>query len=146
MQVVVAHATRNRSRTLRHSRADGYGGPVSGPDQLPSDLPGQARDHLANERTYLAWLRTAIAVMALGLAIAGFGNGTTASSVIAGAILVLTGTVGVLYGTARYRQVTEDLAAGRFRAGNRVRTATAASVVLIVAVFAALITLWVGRR
>ena len=29
-----------------------------------------ARDHLANERTYLAWLRTAINVMILGVAVA----------------------------------------------------------------------------
>lgn len=119
---------------------------MTAPDELPSDLASQARDHLANERTYLAWLRTAIAVMALGLAIAGFASTTTVTSIVAGAILVVTGTVGVLYGTARYRQITADLIAGRFRVGGRSQAAVIASAVLVVAVFAALITLLIGRH
>jgi putative membrane protein len=122
---------------------------VSSPDnsnQATPDLASLARDHLANERTYLAWLRTAVAVMALGLAIAGFASATTATSMIAGAILVAVGTVGVFYGTARYRQATDDLASGTFRGGRRGRDATIASSVLVVAVFAALITLLIGRR
>jgi putative membrane protein len=116
------------------------------PDPAPVDLANQARDHLANERTYLAWLRTAVAVMALGLGIAGFAHTTTTTTVVAGAILVLAGTAGVCYGTVRYRQITDDLAAGRFRAGRRGRAAGVTSGVLLVAVFAALITLVVGRR
>ncbi|HOK48281.1 MAG TPA: DUF202 domain-containing protein, partial [Bryobacteraceae bacterium] len=31
-----------------------------------------ARDHLANERTFLAWLRTAVALISLGIAINRF--------------------------------------------------------------------------
>ena len=68
-----------------------------------------ARDHLANERTYLAWLRTGVAVMALGIAIAGFSDATTATSIAAGAILVLAGTGGVAYGTVRYRDIGRRL-------------------------------------
>lgn len=31
--------------------------------------PSRARDHMANERTYLAWIRTAIALMGFGMVI-----------------------------------------------------------------------------
>src|SRR2546428_6524551 len=34
--------------------------------------PNRARDHLANERTFLAWVRTAIAVVVFGFAIGRF--------------------------------------------------------------------------
>lgn len=116
------------------------------PDSAPSDLASLARDHLANERTYLAWLRTAVAVMALGLGIAGIANTSTTTSIIAGAILVSAGTVGVCYGTVRYRQMSDDLASGRFRVDGRARAAALTSGVLVIAVFAALVTLLVGRR
>ena len=33
----------------------------------------KAREHLANERTFLAWVRTGVAVMSLGFVVAKFG-------------------------------------------------------------------------
>ncbi|WP_139307046.1 DUF202 domain-containing protein, partial [Modestobacter sp. DSM 44400] len=36
-------------------------------DEAGGGNPGRARDHLANERTYLAWLRTGANVMVVGL-------------------------------------------------------------------------------
>jgi putative membrane protein len=126
-----------------------YAEPVTSPDEpepSPSDIASLARDHLANERTYLAWLRTAVAVMALGLGIAGIANTSTTTSIVAGAILVAAGTIGVCYGTLRYRQMTDDLASGRFRVDRRARSAAITSTVLVVAVFAALVTLLIGRR
>lgn len=115
-------------------------------DRDAPDRASLARDHLANERTYLAWLRTAAAVMALGLAIAGFGDATTATRVVASGILVLTGASGVFYGTMRYRQVIADLEAGRFRPGQHGRAAMIASTVLVLAVLVAVVTLFVGRN
>jgi putative membrane protein len=41
------------------------------PDNL-SPNPNRARDHLANERTFLAWLRTGIATIVFGFAIGRF--------------------------------------------------------------------------
>ena len=45
-----------------------------------------ARDHLANERTYLAWIRTAVALMGFGVVIVRlrYPSGTTHFVVIAG--------------------------------------------------------------
>lgn len=37
-----------------------------------ADQRSDARDHLANERTYLAWVRTSIALIALGFVVAKF--------------------------------------------------------------------------
>ncbi|WP_375492444.1 YidH family protein [uncultured Jatrophihabitans sp.] len=75
------------------------------PEVAPSPST-RARDHMANERTYLAWLRTAATVMALGLAVASFADSVSWSSAAAGVLLVAVGAAGIVYGTRRYRQVT----------------------------------------
>jgi putative membrane protein len=108
--------------------------------------PALARDHLANERTYLAWLRTSAAVMALGLAVAGLTQKVTVASAIAGSILVATGLAGISYGTTRYRRVTHDLDSGTFVAGGRGRTPVIASGVLSGAVLLALVLIIIGRH
>lgn len=69
----------------------------------------RARDHLANERTYLAWLRTALAVVALGAVLAKLPGART-SSVDAAATIALTfGIIAIGYGTRRYYLVRRDL-------------------------------------
>lgn len=113
-------------------------------EQPRSGDPTLARDHLANERTYLAWLRTAAAVMALGLAVTGLVKEASALSAVAGVVLVLTGVAGVVYGTARYRQVTRELDSGVFVAGRRGRAALIASAVLAIAVVTALVLILIG--
>lgn len=106
----------------------------------------RARDHMANERTYLAWLRTAIAVMALGIAVATFANNVSAMSAAAGGILVATGAAGILLGTRRYRQVTRELESDTYVTGTRGRVAILASSVLIVSLTLALVLLLIGRH
>jgi putative membrane protein len=106
----------------------------------------RARDHLANERTYLAWLRTAIAVMALGIAVSTFANHISALSAAAGGILVATGAGGVLLGTRRYRQVTRELESDSYVTGTRGRVAILASTVLIISLTLALVLLLIGRH
>ena len=106
----------------------------------------RARDHLANERTFLAWLRTAITVMAFGIAVASFANDVSGTSAAAGGILVATGAAGILLGTRRYRQVTRELESDTYVTGTRGRVAIWTSVVLIVSLTAALVLLLVGRN
>jgi putative membrane protein len=106
----------------------------------------RARDHLANERTYLAWLRTAVAVMALGIAVASFPNHVSATSTAACVVLVITGAAGILLGTRRYRQVTRELESGTYVTGTRGRVAILASAVLIVSLTVALVLILVGRH
>lgn len=103
----------------------------------------RARDHLANERTYLSWLRTAGAVMVLGLAIAKFGDATT-YTMAAGAVLVAVGMIGLVYGTARYRRINQEIERGNFATGSRWRGPVLAAIILIVAVLVALALLITG--
>ena len=90
--------------------------------------PNRARDHLANERTFLAWVRTGAAIVVFGFAIGrfsiamrqltalgghavrtvGFSVWMGASSIIAGVLLVLAGLV-------RYRKTKVQLEEGRFQ-------------------------------
>ena len=90
--------------------------------------PNRARDHLANERTFLAWVRTGAAIVVFGFAIgrfaiamrqlaafsghpvrtAGFSVWMGASSIVAGVVLVIAGLV-------RYRKTRTQLDAGTFQ-------------------------------
>jgi putative membrane protein len=101
----------------------------------------RARDHLANERTYLAWLRTAVNVMVLGLAIAKFGGGNQAASFGAGGLLVVVGAAGVGQGTLRYRQVNTEIEAGLIVTPSNSSAAVVASTVLVLSIVIALVLL-----
>ena len=107
---------------------------MSGDDD-GTDQFSRARDHMANERTYLAWLRTAVNVMIVGLAVARFGSGGRpgALALSAGALLVAVGAAGLGYGTLRYRAVNRELEDGRFVTGSHSAGPQRAAVVLVVA-------------
>jgi uncharacterized membrane protein YidH (DUF202 family) len=50
-------------------------------DSIDENVGSRARDHLANERTYLAWVRTALGGIALGIALERFGRDGSDASV-----------------------------------------------------------------
>lgn len=104
-----------------------------------TDQSSRARDHMANERTFLAWLRTAVNVMIVGLAVAKFGAGGRPSGLVlgAGALLVAVGAAGLWYGTARYRAVNEELEHGRFATGSHGAGPQRAAAVLVAALVVA---------
>ena len=106
----------------------------------------RARDHMANERTWLAWVRTAANVMIVGLAVARFGTGgdPDAYSLGAGALLVAVGGTGLLYGTARYRDTNRELEGGRFVTGAGTRGPILAAAVLLVTIVLALVLVLLG--
>ena len=99
----------------------------------------RAREHLANERTYLAWLRTCSATMALGLAAAKFGSRSVVYAVSAGGLLVCAAMAVFGYATFRYRTITEEIAHGRFTVSSR--GPITAALALVLAVLAALVLL-----
>jgi putative membrane protein len=78
-----------------------------------------ARDHLANERTFLAWLRTGLTVSALGVALARFSiqlvNNPIFSKVL-GAFMVVLGMWLILVGLVRYVQVKTRLEENKYPA------------------------------
>jgi|SRR5271167_4726983 len=89
-----------------------------------------ARDHLANERTFLAWVRTGVAVVVFGFAIGRFavairqwmqleGQGhavpTAGLSVWFGTAAILAGVLVCVAGLVRYRRTREQIDSGNFQ-------------------------------
>lgn len=87
----------------------------------------RARDHLANERTFLAWVRTSVAIVVFGFAIGRFAiamrqltafqghvSRTTGLSVWMGMIAILAGVVMMIAGLTRYRKTRAQLDEGKF--------------------------------
>lgn len=94
---------------------------------MESPNPNRARDHLANERTFLAWVRTGAAIVVFGFAIGRFSIAmrqltalsghpvrTAGFSVWMGASSIAAGVVLVIAGLMRYRKTRVQLDAGTF--------------------------------
>src|SRR5713226_5477332 len=90
-------------------------------------ISNRARDHLANERTFLAWVRTGVAIVVFGFAIGRFAIAirqfmqiqghtfrTAGLTVWFGAIAILGGVLLTLAGLLRYRRTRDQLESGRF--------------------------------
>lgn len=93
-----------------------------------SENANRARDHLANERTFLAWVRTGAAIVVFGFAIGRFSiairqltalqghpSRTTGLSVWMGTSAIVTGVAMVIAGLIRYRRARAQLEAGEFQ-------------------------------
>ena len=93
----------------------------------PNANSNRARDHLANERTFLAWVRTGAAIIVFGFAIGRFsiairqlsalqGHGvrTAGISVWMGSGTILAGLLLVIAGLFRYRRTRDRLDQGSF--------------------------------
>ena len=89
----------------------------------------RARDHLANERTFLAWVRTGVAIVVFGFAIGRFAiairqfsqiegrvSAGTGFSVWFGAVAIIGGVLLTLAGLFRYRRTRARLESGQFEA------------------------------
>ncbi len=89
--------------------------------------PNRARDHLANERTFLAWVRTGAAIVVFGFAIGRFSIAmrqltalqghplkTVAISVWMGSFTIVAGIALVVTGLVRYRKTRAQLDTGTF--------------------------------
>jgi len=87
-----------------------------------------AREHLANERTFLAWVRTGVAIVVFGFAIGRFAvaiheflqiqgrvERTEGLSVWFGTIAIVAGVVLTLAGLFRYRRTRSQLESGKFK-------------------------------
>jgi putative membrane protein len=94
----------------------------------------RARDHLANERTYLSWLRTSLGVLALAAAVARFGAGEGHSDGVAVALLGVLGVTLLGIGTRRYYQVAHDLEHGQFSVSRRMPLVVGLVVVIVAVV------------
>jgi putative membrane protein len=107
---------------------DGAPAASAGADGADGQSGNRARDHLANERTYLAWLRTAIGLLALAAAIARFGSINLPRDKVAVAVCGLLGVLVLAIGTNRYYQVSRDLESGLFKMSTRAPMAISLAV------------------
>ena len=101
----------------------------------------EARDHLANERTYLAWLRTAFGTAAVGIVLARLhisdteneksGPRQTLTKVIS-FMFVLIGTFCVITGSSRYARVQSAMQTGKYpTAGSLTIIITISSIIVL---------------
>ncbi len=78
-----------------------------------------ARDHLANERTFLAWVRTSLGLVGLGVLLERFGTGGEQFAVIAGLAFIVFGGLCLIYAGGRYVWVAGHLRRGTFPIAKR---------------------------
>lgn len=74
-----------------------------------------ARDHLANERTFLSWVRTCLAFIGLGVLMAELVDTEGPAANALGLALIVLGAIGVVASTSRYLRVTLQLDEGRYQ-------------------------------
>jgi len=88
-----------------------------------------ARDHMANERTFLAWIRTSIGIMAFGFVVVKFAFFVKEITIefgernivhskgysgIMGIFLVIVGSIITLLSFFRYKQTAKQLNEGTY--------------------------------
>jgi putative membrane protein len=86
--------------------------------EVVANSSSQARDHLANERTFNAWLRTALGAVALGVAVPKLVDHTV-GAIIAAAGLILVGGLCMVYAGYRYMRVSRMLLNNEFPVARR---------------------------
>ena len=100
-----------------------------------SNTGSTARDHLANERTFLSWLRTAVSLLSIALAIAKFAPGGL--GLILGVCFALLGSMILAYSGARFFEVMRALERGEYK----INTGAVTALLLFAGVIAFLIVL-----
>ena len=100
---------------------------LGGTDGTMVENPNRARDHLANERTFLAWVRTGAAIVVFGFAIGRFSIAmrqltalqghpmrTAGASVWMGSAAIGAGVMLVVAGLVRYRKTRTQIDSDTF--------------------------------
>ena len=73
-----------------------------------------ARDHLANERTFLSWVRTSLAFVGLGILVAELVEIEGTKAELVGLGLIVVGAVSAVSATARYLRLARHLDEGLY--------------------------------
>ena len=88
---------------------------LSMPLDVVENKDSTARDHLANERTFLAWVRTALGLVCLGVLLERLGAGSDQQiAMAAGLGFISFGGLTMIYSVSRYLWVARNLARGTF--------------------------------
>jgi putative membrane protein len=84
--------------------------------RLQDNVGSLARDHLANERTFLAWVRTSLAVIGLGVLLGKLVQTEGLSAEIIGLAMVAFGAAMLAYSVVRFERVASLLNVQQFAA------------------------------
>ena len=104
------------------------------PRRVVENRESTARDHLANERTYLAWVRTALGLVGLGVLLERLGaGGERLITVAAGVGFISFGGLALIYAVTRYLRVSKNLEQGTFPVARRGPVVVAIGALLVVA-------------
>jgi putative membrane protein len=87
-----------------------------GPREAQENTGSVARDHLANERTFLAWIRTSLAVIGLGVLVGKLIETDGLAAEVIGIAMVGFGAVMLVYSIGRYERTLALLNKGLFSA------------------------------
>ncbi|KAG2172325.1 hypothetical protein INT43_004867, partial [Umbelopsis isabellina] len=96
-----------------------------------------ARDHLANERTFLAYIRTSFATISTGIAVTQLFRINEPRPIpflggeALGAYLILAGIVLVVYAAIRFFHCQEAMTKGKFPATTNVPMVTSAMLLIL---------------
>ena len=88
-------------------------------DDEIDNVQSTARDHLANERTFLAWVRTALGIMGFGVILEKLVETAGSFATIASILLVAYGALILVYSLYRYERVNRRLRVGKFPVARR---------------------------
>ncbi len=73
-----------------------------------------ARDHLANERTFLSWIRTSLAFVGLGILLSELVEVEGTKAELVGLGLIVVGAVSAVSATARYLRLGRHIDEGLY--------------------------------
>jgi len=107
--------------------------------ELTKNTGSHARDHLANERTFLAWLRTSLGSIGLGVAVAKLS--LAKYSEISGLAFIIVGTIFLLYASVRYFIILGLLNRGLFEANK-----FGVGLIVVLAIIAIVVSFVVGKQ
>ncbi|OBA19441.1 hypothetical protein METBIDRAFT_26468, partial [Metschnikowia bicuspidata var. bicuspidata NRRL YB-4993] len=99
-----------------------------------------ARDHMANERTFLAWLRTSLSLVTIGvgtvqlLKLESESQNLSRFAVPLGASFIMVGMLTLVMGSFRYFRVQSMLLSSLYPASQFLVSVLAAAVFLLVVV------------
>lgn len=87
-----------------------------GPREAQENTGSTARDHLANERTFLAWIRTSLAIIGLGVLVGKLIETDGLTAEVIGIAMVGFGAAMLIYSISRYERTLALLNKGMFSA------------------------------
>lgn len=88
-------------------------------DRIIDNTGSAARDHLANERTFLSWVRTALGLVGLGVVVGQVVEDEGVAAQLGSLVLIAYGAVMLLYAVRRYKHVADQLGRGGFPVASR---------------------------